>query len=54
MDDKNIFILKNGLPVEFDGAKAQVGERIPTGRVLVDGKGVGDVDKDVLRERLHL
>lgn len=54
MDDDKIFILENGLPIEFDGKSARTGERVPTGRVLVDGKGVGDVGEVVLRDRMHL
>ncbi|MBW2349523.1 MAG: hypothetical protein JRF59_17125 [Deltaproteobacteria bacterium] len=29
-------------------------EAVPTGRVLVDGKGVGDVGEAILRERMRL
>jgi ribonuclease J len=32
----------------------EVAQNIPAGRVFVDGKGVGDVDKPVLRDRRHL
>jgi len=53
--DERIFILQNGVPVEFpvDGP-ARRGEAVPAGRVFVDGKGVGDVGRIVLRDRRRL
>ncbi len=44
----------NGRIVEFDTTGGRLGGRIETGRVLVDGKGVGDVGRSVLRERREL
>jgi ribonuclease J len=50
MDRENIFLVENGQTIEFDdGARLQ--ERVDTGRVLIDGKGIGDVGKSVLKER---
>ena len=54
LPDKNILLVENGLPVVFEKGEASVGERIHSGRVLVDGKGVGDVDEVVLRDRRRL
>ncbi|HAA02342.1 MAG TPA: ribonuclease J [Syntrophobacteraceae bacterium] len=47
-------LLENGHILEFDGEQFQVRERVETGRVFVDGKGVGDVGNLVLRDRRHL
>jgi len=40
-----------GSVVEFSGGKARMGKKIPVRNVLVDGLGVGDVGKVVLRDR---
>lgn len=48
---ENIFILDNGDTVEIAGGKARYGPKIPTGNVLIDGLGVGDVGNIVLRDR---
>ncbi|MFH0994703.1 MAG: ribonuclease J [Pseudomonadota bacterium] len=50
---ENIFLVENGQTIEFDdGARLQ--ERVDTGRTLIDGKGIGDVGKSVLKERRML
>ena len=54
MDDKNIFISEIGKVLEIDAAGARLGETVPSGKVLVDGYGVGDVGNIVLRDRRHL
>ncbi|WP_044642712.1 ribonuclease J [Risungbinella massiliensis] len=47
----NIFICDNGDTVEVVNGKAKYGPKIPTGKVLIDGLGVGDVGNIVLRDR---
>jgi ribonuclease J len=47
---ENIFLVENGQIIEF-GDGARLLERVDTGRVLIDGKGIGDVGKSVLKER---
>lgn len=47
-------VLENGQTLQIDAAGLQLGERLETGRVLVDGKGVGDVGSMELRDRRHL
>jgi len=54
MDSKNIFIGENGKPLELTKSTAKFGTVVPSGRVLVDGLGVGDVGSVVLRDRKHL
>lgn len=54
MDASNIFILSNGKVLELDKESARVSGVVPSGRVLVDGLGVGDVGSVVLRDRQHL
>jgi ribonuclease J len=52
--EENILLADNGQIIEFDKNGGRINGRIPTGRVLVDGKGVGDVGRSVLRERRAL
>lgn len=54
MDKENIIIGENGNVIETDGVKMNVVSQVPSGRVLVDGLGVGDVGSIVLRDRKHL
>lgn len=48
---ENILIAENGQIIEFDKNQGRIQESITTGRVLIDGKGVGDVGRSVLKER---
>ena len=54
MPSQNIFVNKTGDVLELDRNSAKVTGTIPTGHVLVDGLGVGDVGNIVLRDRKHL
>ena len=51
---ENIFIIDNGTTLEFTKDGARIGNRVPSGNILVDGLGVGDVGNIVLRDRKHL
>ncbi|MBD1373489.1 ribonuclease J [Hazenella sp. IB182357] len=48
---ENIFICDNGDTVEIFGGRARYGPKHYTGKVLIDGLGVGDVGNIVLRDR---
>jgi ribonuclease J len=48
---ERIFLIEDGLALEVTGSGARVLGHYPAGRVLVDGKGVGDVGAVVLRDR---
>jgi ribonuclease J len=50
----HILLAENGTVISFEKNKAKFEDRIRTGRVLVDGKGVGDVGEIVLRDRRRL
>jgi ribonuclease J len=50
----HLLLAENGDVIEFDHHGARIGGRVKVGRVLVDGKGVGDVGDHVLRDRRHL
>ena len=51
---ENILMAENGQIIEFDTREGRIKESITTGRVLVDGKGIGDVGRSVLKERRTL
>ncbi len=51
---ENIFILKNGEILEITQHGASKNGRINSGRIYIDGKGIGDVEEMVLRDRLKL
>ena len=51
MDEKDTFVLGNGAVLEFDDTGAKVSGTVPSGNILVDGLGVGDVGNIVLRDR---
>jgi len=51
MDERQIALVENGRVIEFSHGEMSLGERIPGGYVFVDGSGVGDVDRSVMRER---
>jgi len=51
---ENIFIVENGSVIEFTKNGACIAGKVPSGRVLVDGLGVGDVGNIVLRDRKQL
>ena len=54
MPKENVFIAENGQVLEFTREKGTVAGRVTSGRVLVDGLGVGDVGNIVLRDRRQL
>lgn len=54
MPEQNTFVMQTGQVLELDRNSAKVTTTIPTGNVLVDGLGVGDVGNIVLRDRKHL
>lgn len=49
-EDK-IILVENGQVIQFDEKGVKTDQTVPTGRVLVDGKGIGDVGHSVLKER---
>ena len=51
---ENIFILENGKTLELNKKEAKITTSVPSGKILVDGLGVGDVGNIVLRDRQHL
>lgn len=54
VNPRNILITEIGRPVEISENSARLGNPVPSGMVLVDGLGIGDVGTAVLRDRKHL
>ncbi len=54
MPEDHTIILEMGQALELSEDEANITGPIPTGSVLVDGLGVGDVGNVVLRDRKHL
>ena len=54
MDPKNILISDVGRVIELTRTTCKLTGNVPSGRILVDGSGVGDVGSVVLRDRKHL
>ncbi len=54
MPKENIFIGQNGSVLEFGKDYGKMSGNVQSGRILVDGLGVGDVGNIVLRDRKHL
>ncbi len=54
MTTDNLLLIENGTVLCFEARKAKIGDSVHTGRILVDGKGVGDVGEVILRDRRRL
>jgi ribonuclease J len=51
---ENIFIMENGDILELSNSSAFKNGKVNSGRIFIDGKGVGDVHDMVLRDRRRL
>jgi ribonuclease J len=47
-------LAENGDLIRIDGEGARVADRVPAGRILIDGTRSGEVGDEVLRDRRHL
>jgi len=52
--EQNCFLLEDGEVLELTDHGATRADCVPVGKVFVDGKGVGDVEDVVIRDRRHL
>ncbi|MBU3948423.1 MAG: ribonuclease J [Proteobacteria bacterium] len=48
---EKILLAENGQVIEFNEKGGKIKEEVVTGRILIDGKGIGDVGRSVLKER---
>jgi ribonuclease J len=49
-----VLLVENGDLLQFDGTAVRQAEKVPVGRVLIDGTLTGEVADEVLRDRRHL
>ncbi|MBO6062109.1 MAG: ribonuclease J, partial [Clostridia bacterium] len=49
--EQNVFVMETGSVLELSARSGKLNGSVPSGNVLVDGSGVGDVGSAVLRER---
>lgn len=54
LDESEITIVEDGDVLQLENGRVKRAGRVPSGMVLVDGLGVGDVGPVVLRDRRHL
>ena len=54
MDDDQVLIARDGDVICFEKGQGEIKGAIGTGRTFVDGKGVGDIEETVLRDRRKL
>jgi ribonuclease J len=54
LPETEVLLATDGDQVRFDPQGGRLVNRVEVGRVFVDGKGVGDVSRIVLRDRRHL
>jgi ribonuclease J len=54
LNQSNIFIMKTGEVLELNTTVGKMLKNVPSGNVLIDGLGIGDVGNIVLRDRKHL
>lgn len=53
-DKEHVIIAKSGDVIQLSQDKGEITDKVPTGSILVDGLGVGDVGNIVLRDRQNL
>ena len=49
-----VLLAENGDLISFDGEGGRVTDKVPAGRILIDGTRSGEVGDEVLRDRRHL
>ncbi|NJC88285.1 MAG: ribonuclease J [Desulfuromonas sp.] len=54
MPPERVLVIENGQPLVLSPNGHRLEARVDTGRVFVDGKGVGDIGEMELRDRRHL
>ena len=50
----HVLLAENGDLIRFDDAGARIADKVPAGRILIDGTRSGEVGDEVLRDRRHL
>ncbi|ADL11630.1 ribonuclease J [Acetohalobium arabaticum] len=51
---ENIFVTPNGIKLELTKDEAKITDKVPTGKILIDGSQTGSLDNTVLEDRQSL
>lgn len=54
LQSEEVHVLENGWCLEVSKKEGKVIGKVPHGRVFVDGKGIGDIEEFVIRDRKYL
>ncbi len=54
MSRDHVIVAEDGKVIAFDKDGGRIDSQVHTGRILIDGKGIGDVGRSVLKERREL
>ncbi|HEY7501501.1 MAG TPA: ribonuclease J [Vicinamibacterales bacterium] len=52
--DTKVLLAENGDLIRFDDSGGRLADKVPAGRILIDGTRSGEVGDEVLRDRRHL
>src|SRR5206468_11260074 len=52
--ETKVLLAENGDVIRFDDDGARIADKVPAGRILIDGTRSGEVGDEVLRDRRHL
>ncbi|AIA30236.1 ribonuclease J [Leptospirillum ferriphilum] len=52
--EENVFVIENGVVLELTQSRVTQREKVVSGRTFIDGKGIGDVEDMVIRDRQRL
>ena len=52
--EENVFVIENGIVLELTQSAVTQREKVVSGRTFIDGKGIGDVEDMVIRDRQRL
>ena len=52
--DATVLMAEDGDVVRFDDGGGRIADRVPAGRVLIDGTRTGEIGDEILRDRRHL
>ena len=52
--EENVFVIENGIVLELKQSAVTQREKVVSGRTFIDGKGIGDVEDMVIRDRQRL
>ena len=53
-ENVRVLLAQNGDLIRFTASGARIADKAPSGRVLIDGTGMGEVGDEVLRDRRHI